>query len=108
MIKKRNDNTVCFAAVSSRYDFTICYGVALVLAVDLIMFGFFSIFYYSVVTEIVYGCLGALLYSLFLMIDCQMLMGRSSLSLDPEEYVNAALLIYLDIILIFLYLLGRR
>ncbi|XP_028987838.1 protein lifeguard 1 [Betta splendens] len=98
---------IAFSA-QTRYDFTICYGIALVLAVDMIMFGFFSIFYYSVVTEIVYGCLGALLYSLFLMIDCQMIMGRKSLSLNPEDYVTAALKIYLDIILIFLYLMGRR
>ncbi len=46
--------------------------------------------------------------SQFLMIDCQLLMGTMSYRLDPEEYVNAALMIYLDIILIFLYLLGRR
>lgn len=37
-----------------------------------------------------------------------MLMGTMSYRVDPEEYVNAALTIYLDIVLIFLYLLGRR
>lgn len=92
----------------TRFDFTICYGIVLILAVDLLMFGFFSIFYYSYMADIAYGCLGALLYSLFLMIDCQLLMGTFSYRLNPEEYVNAALMIYLDIILIFLYLLGRR
>lgn len=44
----------------------------------------------------------------FLMVDCQLLMGTMSYRLSPEEYVSAALTIYLDIILIFLYLLGRR
>lgn len=48
----------------TRYDFTICYGVLLILVVDLIMFGFFCTFYYSYIAEIAYGCLGALLYSL--------------------------------------------
>lgn len=42
------------------------------------------------------------------MVDCQLLMGTMSYRLSPEEYVSAALTIYLDIILIFLYLLGRR
>lgn len=46
--------------------------------------------------------------SQFLMADCQLLMGTMSYRLNPEEYVNAALLIYLDIVLIFLCLLGRR
>lgn len=102
--------TVAIIAFSAqtRFDFTICYGLLLILSVDLIMFGFFCTFYYSYVAEIAYGCLGALLFSLFLMVDCQLLMGTMSYRLSPEEYVSAALTIYLDIILIFLYLLGRR
>ncbi|XP_018533645.1 protein lifeguard 1 [Lates calcarifer] len=98
---------IAFSA-QTRYDFTIFYGILLILAMDLIMFGFFCTFYYSYITDIAYGCLGALLYSLFLMIDCQLMMGMMSFRLDPEEYINAALMIYLDIVLIFLYLLGRR
>lgn len=42
------------------------------------------------------------------MIDCQLMMGAMSNRLNPEEYINAALNIYLDVMLIFLYLLGRR
>lgn len=50
--------------LQTRYDFTIFYGILLILAMDLIMFGFFCTFYYSYITDIAYGCLGALLYSL--------------------------------------------
>uniref|UniRef100_UPI0037E92E18 protein lifeguard 1 n=1 Tax=Semicossyphus pulcher TaxID=241346 RepID=UPI0037E92E18 len=95
-------------SMQTRYDFTIWCGVLLILVVDIIMFGIFCTFYYSYIANIAYGCLGALLYSLFLMIDVQLLMGTSSYGLDPEEYINAALKIYLDIVLIFLCLLGRR
>lgn len=98
---------IAFSA-QTRLDFTPCYGVMLILSLDLVMFGLFSSFYYSHMADIAYGCLGALLFSLFLMIDVQLLMGSMSYRLDPEEYVNAALLIYLDIVLIFLYLMGRR
>ncbi|XP_022059198.1 protein lifeguard 1 [Acanthochromis polyacanthus] len=98
---------IAFSA-QTRYDFTICYGVLLIMVVDVIMFGVFCTFYYSYIAEVAYGCLGALLYSLFLMIDCQLMMGMMSYRLNPEEYINAALTIYLDIMLIFLYLLGRR
>lgn len=120
---------------------------------DLLMFSFFCSFFYSNVLQIVYGSLGALLFSLvqnslnvtspfrpflfiqpysqneylhplhpkpflssitfslsvsfpqFLAIDCQLVMGRQKYALDPEEYVFAALILYLDIINIFLYLL---
>uniref|UniRef100_A0A3Q2R315 Si:ch211-284o19.8 n=1 Tax=Fundulus heteroclitus TaxID=8078 RepID=A0A3Q2R315_FUNHE len=94
---------IAFSA-QTRYDFTICYGVLLILALDVFMFGFLCTFYYSHIGEIVYGCLGALLFSLFLMVDCQLMIYR----LNPEEYVSAALTLYLDTVLIFLYLLGRR
>nr|XP_023688321.1 protein lifeguard 1-like [Paramormyrops kingsleyae]XP_023688322.1 protein lifeguard 1-like [Paramormyrops kingsleyae] len=95
---------VIFSA-QTRVDFTLCNGVMLVLAMTLLMFGFFSIFFYSSALQIVYGTLGALLYSLFLAVDCQLVMGREKYGLSPEEYIFAALILYLDIITIFLYLL---
>ncbi|XP_066537804.1 protein lifeguard 1 [Hoplias malabaricus] len=97
--------TIIIFSAQTRVDFTICNGVLTILAVDLLMFGFFSIFFYSNILQIVYGCLGALLYALFLAVDCQLVMGRQKYALNPEEYVFAALVIYLDIILIFLYIL---
>ncbi|XP_074508145.1 protein lifeguard 1-like [Sebastes fasciatus] len=102
--------TVAIIAFSAqtRYEFSICYGILLVLAVDVIMFGIFSTFYYSYMADVAYGCLGALLFSLFLMVDCQLIMGKTSYRLDPEEYITAALMIYLDVVLIFIWLLGKR
>uniref|UniRef100_A0A4W5KEC6 Si:ch211-284o19.8 n=1 Tax=Hucho hucho TaxID=62062 RepID=A0A4W5KEC6_9TELE len=97
--------TIIIFSAQTRVDFTICNGILLVLAVDLLMFSFFCCFFYSNVLQIVYGSLGALLFSLFLAIDCQLVMGRQKYALDPEEYVFAALILYLDIINIFLYLL---
>lgn len=96
---------IIFYSMQSRYDFTLCYGLLLILVVDLVMFGVFSSFYYSHMAQVAYGTLGALLFSLFLMADVQLMMSDR---VNPEDYVTAALLIYLDIILIFLYLLGRR
>ncbi|XP_036374848.1 protein lifeguard 1 [Megalops cyprinoides] len=97
--------TIIIFSAQTRVDFTVCNGVLLVLSVDLLMFGFFCCFFYSSVLQIVYGCLGALLYSVFLAVDCQLVMGRQKYALSPEEYVFAALILYLDIITIFLYLL---
>ncbi|KAA0719479.1 Protein lifeguard 1 [Triplophysa tibetana] len=97
--------TIIIFSAQTRLDFTVCNGILLVLSVDLLLFGFFSIFFYSKVVQIVYGCLGALLYAMFLAVDCQLVMGRQKYNLNPEEYVFAALIIYLDIIMIFLYIL---
>ncbi|XP_062848942.1 protein lifeguard 1 [Trichomycterus rosablanca] len=97
--------TIIIFSAQTRVDFTLCNGILLVLAMDLIMFGFFSIFYYSSILQIIYGSLGALLYAVFLAVDCQLVMGREKYALNPEEYVFASLIIYLDIIMIFLYIL---
>ncbi|KAF4022151.1 protein lifeguard 1 [Dama dama] len=101
--------TVCFTVVifsmQTRYDFTSCMGVLLVSMVVLILFAILCIFIRNRILEIVYASLGALLFTCFLAVDTQLLLGNKQLSLSPEEYVFAALNLYTDIINIFLYIL---
>ena len=53
-----------------------------------------------------YGSLGALVFSLYIVYDTQMMMGgRHKYSLSPEEYIFAALNLYLDFIQLFRYIL---
>ena len=53
------------------------------------------------------GIGGALIFSCYLVYDTQLMMGGGhAYSLSPEEYVFAALNIYLDIVNIFLCILG--
>lgn len=47
----------------------------------------------------------AILFTMFLIYDLQMLMGGRSRQFDPDMYVIAALNIYIDIIQIFLNVL---
>ncbi|KAF6739564.1 Protein lifeguard 1 [Oryzias melastigma] len=101
---------VCFTVVifsmQTKYDFTSCYGVLFVCLIVLIIFGFLCIFIQNKILQIVYGGLGALLFTCFLAVDTQLLLGNKELSLSPEEYVFAALNLYTDIINIFLYILA--
>nr|AAB20211.2 NMDA receptor glutamate-binding subunit [Rattus sp.] len=100
---------VCFTVVifsmQTRYDFTSCMGVLLVSVVVLFIFAILCIFIRNRILEIVYASLGALLFTCFLAVDTQLLLGNKQLSLSPEEYVFAALNLYTDIINIFLYIL---
>lgn len=48
---------------------------------------------------------GALLASLYLIFDLQLIMGGRKCEISPEEYILAAALLYVDIIQIFIYLL---
>uniref|UniRef100_A0A669CST1 Glutamate receptor, ionotropic, N-methyl D-aspartate-associated protein 1b (glutamate binding) n=1 Tax=Oreochromis niloticus TaxID=8128 RepID=A0A669CST1_ORENI len=101
---------VCFTVVifslQTKYDFTSCYGVLFVCLIVLIIFGLLCIFIRDKILHIVYAGLGALLFTCFLAVDTQMLLGNKELALSPEEYVFAALNLYTDIINIFLYILA--
>ncbi|KAG7475734.1 hypothetical protein JOB18_036468 [Solea senegalensis] len=101
---------VCFTVVvfslQTKYDFTSCYGVLFVCLTVMFFFGILCIFLRDRILHIVYAGLGALLFTCFLAVDTQMLLGNKELSLSPEEYVFAALSLYTDIVYIFLYILS--
>uniref|UniRef100_T1JKG3 Protein lifeguard 1 n=1 Tax=Strigamia maritima TaxID=126957 RepID=T1JKG3_STRMM len=93
-------------AFQTKYDFTMCGGMLFVALLIFVLFGFFSLFFMSRVLEIVYASIGALIFSMYLVFDTQMMIGGNhKYSLSPEEYVFAALNLYLDIINLFLYIL---
>jgi len=101
-------------AFQTKIDFTRCGGILFCMLIVLILFGFMSIFLrnYFPMSRMIYSALGAMLFSAFLVYDIQMLMGGDhKYSISPEDYVFAALQIYLDVIQIFLHLLrlfGQR
>lgn len=101
---------VCFTVVlfslQTKCDFTSCHGVLFVCLMVLIVFGLLCIFIRNKILHIVYAGLGALLFTCFLAVDTQLLLGNKELALSPEEYVFAALNLYTDIINIFLYILA--
>jgi hypothetical protein len=67
----------------------------------LILGGFMNIFIGSELTETAMAVGGALLFSLFIIFDTQMIMTR----LSPEEYIVATIQLYLDIINLFIEIL---
>ncbi len=66
----------------------------------------------------IYACLGVMLFSMYLVYDTQLIAGfrgngmENKHKLGADDYVLGALILYLDIINIFIYLLelfgGRR
>lgn len=101
---------VCLAltlfAFQTKYDFTMCGGFLLVCVVILLIFGIVAIFVHSKIVSLVYASLGALIFSMYLIYDTQIMMGGNhKYSISPEEYVFAALNLYVDVINIFIYIL---
>ncbi|KAF5269166.1 hypothetical protein FQR65_LT02466 [Abscondita terminalis] len=67
----------------------------------LLLGGILQLFFHSTVLELVFAVGGALLFSLFIVFDTQMIMQ----TLSPEEYILATINLYLDIINLFLHIL---
>jgi FtsH-binding integral membrane protein len=104
-------SAVCFAltifAMQTKWDFTAYGGILFVCAIVLIIFGIVAICIPGDVTQLVYASLGALLFSIYLVYDTQLMLGgKHKHSISPEEYIFAALTLYVDIINIFQYVLS--
>ncbi|XP_034102281.1 protein lifeguard 2 isoform X2 [Drosophila sulfurigaster albostrigata] len=93
-------------ALQTKWDFTMCGGVLVACLVVFIIFGIIAIIVPGVIIGLVYASLGAILFSVYLVYDTQLMMGGNhKYSISPEEYVFAALNLYLDIVNIFMYIL---
>jgi len=73
----------------------------------LLIFGILAIFIQNRILDLVYASLGALVFSCYIVFDTQMMLGgKHKYSISPEEYIFAALNLYLDIVNLFLYILA--
>jgi protein lifeguard len=94
-------------ALQTKYDFTTMGSLLLSGLVVLIVFGIINIFVQNQITNMIYSGLGALLFSFYLVYDVQLVAGgkHRKYQLAPDDYVFAAVCIYLDIINLFLFIL---
>ena len=94
-------------AVQTKIDFTTMGGVLCSVLVIFIFAGICMSFMPQTKWSMIgYGSAGALIFSLYIVYDTQIMMGGNhKFALSPEEYVFASLNLYLDIINLFLYIL---
>lgn len=94
-------------AMQSKWDFTGLNGSLWVFAWTLFSFALLCGILRSQYLYILYACLGTLLFSFYLVFDTQLILGgkHRKFAVSPEEYVFAALNLYLDIVSMFLLLL---
>lgn len=82
-------------------------GILFVALILFFIFGLVAMFVRGRIMTLVYSSCGVLLFSFYLIYDTQMMMGGTHKhSISPEEYVFAAITLYLDIINIFIYILS--
>ncbi|RZF39575.1 hypothetical protein LSTR_LSTR001096 [Laodelphax striatellus] len=94
-------------AFQTKMDFTMMGGALFVGVLILFLFGIFTIFFPSRIGSLVYSAGGAFIFSLYLIYDTQLMIGgEHKYSISPEEYVFAALNLYIDVINLFLHILN--
>jgi FtsH-binding integral membrane protein len=99
---------VSLFAMQTKFDFTkSCFIVVLIVLLSLAGMGIgIAIFWsYNKHLQGIYGGIGAVLMAIFLAIDTQMLIGNKKHKFDAEDYINAALSLYLDISNLFMFIL---
>ncbi|KAJ8392657.1 hypothetical protein AAFF_G00073310 [Aldrovandia affinis] len=104
---------VCFIVTvfcfQTKVDLTQCNGLFCILSAVLVFIGIISIivlsFQYVEWLSMLYAAIGTIVFTLFLALHTQFLLGNRKLAISPEEYIFAALSIYLDIIQVFMFLL---
>lgn len=93
-------------AIQTKYDFTAWRGVALCVVITLLILALFGPFLKVRFGETAISCIGALLACFLLIYDTQLILGGThKYQFSPEEYIFAALTLYVDVVRILLYVL---
>ncbi|KAF7209856.1 protein lifeguard 2 [Nothobranchius furzeri] len=100
---------VTIFSFQTKFDVTSCHGMlfmfCLVMFISGLVLAVVLPFQYVPWLDAIYASLGAILFTMFLAFDTQLLMGNKRYTMSPEEYVFATLSIYLDIVYIFSFFL---
>jgi len=97
---------LCIYAVQTKYDYTAAGGVAITFVMILLVLSVCSFSMPGFVDSLPISCLCAVIGCFFLIYDMQSIVGGNRAEqLDPEEYVFAALTLYVDVVRIFIYVL---
>ena len=93
-------------AFKTKTDFTVFGGVLFTALILLIVCGIILIFVRIRILYLVYIYGGLILFCFYLLYDVQLLIGNGENKFDDDDYILAAINIYIDIIAIFIRILA--
>ena len=93
-------------AIFTKTDFTACGGTLTVMGTTLLQLAFIM-FFLGLKSDFIYNIIGVFFFGLYLVYDTQLIVGESrrKYSINKEDYILGAMLLYMDIIRIFKFLL---
>lgn len=93
-------------ACTTKTDFTIYGSLLFVVSVVMILFGIFAMFSQNKLVHIIYSSLGVIAFSIYLIYDTQLIVGNHENKLEIDDYIIGAMMLYIDIINLFLHILS--
>jgi FtsH-binding integral membrane protein len=98
-------------AIFTKTDLTVCGGALAALSIISLILTIIGIFYSSLFYHTLINAFGVFLFSLYLIYDVQLVVGKNKVFLSTDSYIIGALMIYIDIIVLFLkilWLFGKK
>lgn len=93
-------------AFQTKYDFVSWAGAMFFVFLGAAAFGLLRLFFpRSALVETIYAGVMAAIFAIYIVIDTQLIVGRGKIQLTTDQYIIACLMLYIDIINLFLQLL---
>ena len=97
--------SLCIYAIQAKEDYSTWRNYMMVLTMGFFAYIVACIFIGSSVISPFLSTLAAVLFSLYLVMDVQMIMNNEQSYYDIDDYILASMSIYLDVVTVFVYLL---
>jgi FtsH-binding integral membrane protein len=90
----------------TKTDFTICGGLLFICLFVFLIVCVLSFFFQSRWVTLVLSSIAVILFGIYLIYDTQLVMGGKRVQLGIDDYIMGSIMLYLDIMNIFVYLLA--
>lgn len=92
-------------ACTTRTDFTVYGGLLFIIACAFILVIIFSCFTNNPFLHALIAALGVIFYGIYIIYDTELIIGGGQYELSIDDYILGAIIIYIDIIILFLRIL---
>ena len=94
-----------FYAAFTKTDLTICGGALVSLSIIMIILSVIGMFYRSLFYQTLVNSCGIFLFSIYLIYDTQLVIGKNKNFISTDSYIIGAMMIYIDIASLFIRIL---
>lgn len=97
--------TLTIYALTTDTDVTTMGAFLAVFGMVMLAGALFLMFTDNLIAHLIYCCLGVILFSIYIIYDTQLLLENKKYGYTIDDYVIASLMLYIDIINLFIYIL---